>query len=748
VENFFWVGSGLFLFPLKVGDYVNKNKSAIELVGECIAQGDLTDQRLEWEYTQEFRRKNHFTYIDRKQRKVVNLADGGRIPGTNYRVSGAINAPISPHIVTISNAIESKIQSNWPFLVPQVRAATAEDDDRDAAKNSTMLLMYYRDALDEESLFKEALGYIMPCGNVFIKTFWDVNAGDYGAMDEWGNAIQMGDVVAKINSPQKMLIPKGIPNDQELPWIGEQNALPIERIKDTWGEDVSEEGNLEELNALKSLDVSSNQLGKNQLKGHARVTEIYFKPTKDYPLGRLIISCKKKVLYDDVWDKKLTSKYPDEWNPYSKIGWVNIQGDYWCKSILFYLIDHQIQLNRLYKKMVQSKKYPRGWWDYRKGTVNWSDVNTESDDGTMRIEWTSERPNFNNAPMQNLDIINEMQTIKQWMNDIASNYEVSRGNAPSNITSGKQVAQLQAANNIQSVPLLSSFSHGFINHWKKELRLCAVHYESQGRLIRVTGENNETISETFKPDQIKSEDIILATGQSFLLAPEDRNAELDRAFQMGLMGDVQDQAVKKRYLELRGLGGGLEELYADYTSDVTMAKWENDEFEKGNFKEQDQLMIQDTLFNRLPFTPELTKWKEAHDTWQMLTDQYERNLQNINQGIEPIDKLQGNPPPVEPGDEPQPPIIYRLARPYEDHTVHIEILNRLRKTHKYEMLCLQNPEFRKALDFHYQSHLSYIVPPVSTVPAIAQQGNVTNNSQPSSGNTGQNPVSLGTSQLG
>jgi hypothetical protein len=743
---------GLFLFCPKAGDFMKKEKSALQLVEQCRSEGDISDQRLEWEYVQEFRRKNHFVMIDRKQRRIVNLAvEGTKVPGTNYRVSGAINAPIDPHICTISNSIEAKTYANWPFLVPQVRAATAEDADRDAAKNSTMLLMYYRQQLDEEQLFRESLGYIMPCGNVYLKTYWDVNSGDFGTMDENGNAVKLGDVACKVNSPQKMLIPKGIPNDKDLPWIGEENALPVDQIGDAWGIEVQPEDNLEKLNTLQPLDYAGFQNKTKQLKDHAKVTEIYFKPTKEYPLGRLIIACSKKILYDGVWDKKLTSQYPDEWNPYNRIQWINIQGDYWAKSLLCYLTDHQIQLNRLYKKLIQSKKYSRGWWSYREGSIDWKRVNFDSDDGTPRIPYRSEPAQFVNAPIQNTDIPSEMAQIRQYMNDIAANYEVSRGNAPSNVTSGKQVTQLQAANNIQLSPLLSSFANTQIGHWRKILRLCAVHYESQGRLIRIVGENNETIAKNFTPDEIKSDDIILATGQSFFMAPEDRLNELDRWFQTEMASSPQNaMAIKKKYYDLRGIGGGLEELYADYTNDVTMAKWENDEFEQGNFYEQDQVMINDCLTNSMPFTPELQQWKTAHDAWLGMQNQENTALQAMDQGVEPVEKLQGLPPPAEVPPEPQPPPIYRLARSYEDHTIHIDVLNNLRKTHKYEMLCLQNPEYRKALDFHYRSHLSYLNPPAPVMPMAqpTQQGNVSNISQsPPSGNSGENPASLGINQM-
>jgi hypothetical protein len=697
-----------------------------QAIEQCKSEGDITNERLEWEYLAEFLRKNHFVYYDQKGKQVIRLVDGEKIPGTNYEVAGIVNAPIAPHIVTVAQGITAKLVSNWPFLVPQVRAATSEDIDRDSAKNSSLLLRYYREANDEEEIYNQIIEYLKQCGNVYLKTYWNKNIGDYGAMNERGEAIRKGDITVEVNAPQKMLVPKGIALDKNLPWIGEQNAVPIEDIYDIWGVEVQEEDNLEDINSLRGRDYSGG-LKTASLRGHARVYEIYFKPNKKYPLGRLVIGCNKKILYDGVWDEKLTSQYPDEWHPYTHIKWLTMGGDYWAKSALWYVIEHQIMLNRLYKILMTSKKYPNGMWVYDEEATDWKKVKQNSDNGILRVPYKTGRtpPTYQNAPINNPRIINEMLAIMKWMDDDVGNYEVSRGNNIPGVTSGKQVQMLQAANTVQAGPLTGGIARGFLDgHWKKELRLCAVHFEDIGRLIRITGENNESIAFTFTPDQITSDNIILEYGPLFYMEPQARMQELDRLFAGGFFGSPQDPVAQKRYARLRGISGGLEEVYAELEADEQMQEIENRKFEAKDWLEKDVVLME-----KHPLMQPILQWRQAKQV-------YEGAIGAIQTGQVTPEQMKKMPPPPDPGPEPPMPKIYLLARPYEDHATHLKTLNRWRKSTKFEQMCLEDPELRIVTDFHEQSHMSYLTPP-------AIPGGLNMPAPPPGGNPGLIPGTIG-----
>jgi hypothetical protein len=738
---------------------INQESDPWDIVQECVSQADITDLKLIWEYNQEFLRGNHLIYLDTKGKRVIRLTDGTIIPGINKEVSGTINAPKDPHITTLDNSITAKAYSNLPFLIPQVKPATGEDEDQDTAINSTHLLMYYHEANNEEELYKRVIGWLKPAGNAFRKDWWDKTKGDYvyvldpetgeRILDEQGNFILMrdkngrpmktGDVNSDINPPQRMLIPGGIAYDEKLPWIGEENAVDVDDIFDTYGVKVEQESNLEDLNSLNATS-GYGQI-KKTLKNHARVREIYFKPTSKRPLGRLIIACNKQILYDGVWDEALTSRYPDEWHPYTHIGYKRIEGDYWYKSQFEYLIDLQIQLNKTFKQIQDALKRVKGCFLNQEESVDWDSVNWDAE-GFVHIEFRQNvtvPPQFIQIQIQIQQLVQHYNSLIQRMNDIAANYEVSRGDNIPGVTSGKQVQALQAANSLQSSPLLEGIANGYLAGCRKKLRMCAVHFEDTGRLISITGQENEAIAFTFTPDQIKSDNIVLANGPWFFMDPQQRMAKVDQLFAMGALGNPQSPATHKRYLWLQGIGGGLEEVTKTYTDDIRMAKAENQLFKEGKLEETDP-----TLVNQNPMMQE---YQAAFQQWQQSKMVYEGAVQALQTGQITEKQMMNSSPPPDPGPEPVKPKIYRMARPYDDDDIHLEVLDQLRKSTWFEKACQANPELREATDYHDQSHrqnkIRKMIPPQLPQQPPPPGGGLNIPAPPPGGIPGQVPGAMG-----
>jgi hypothetical protein len=289
---------------------------------------------------------------------------------------------------------------------------------------------------------------------------------------------------------------------------------------------------------------------------------------------------------------------------------------------------------------------------------------------------------------------------------------------------------LQSANSMQAGPLTGGIASGFLNHWRKLLRLCAVHFEDAGRLIRITGENNEAIAFEFTPDQITSEDIVLMYGPLFYLDPQSRNQELDRMFTGGFFGNPQDPIAQKRYAKLRGIGGGLEEVYAEMVADEQMQEIENKRFEAGDYLEKDTVLI-----NQHPLMQPIHQWQQAKQV-------HDGAIQALQAGQITPEQMANVPPPPDPGPEPPMPKIYLLARPYDDHIMHLKTLNKFRKSTKFEQMCLKFPDLRIATDFHEQSHKGYLAPPIQQ-PPLPNGGGLNIPAQPPNGMPGKPPGLMG-----
>lgn len=709
-------------------------KEAQETLLECMEQAENSSLTLRWRRNQEMIRGNQLLYVDERAKKVYVLQEGMRIPGVGT-ITGVQGHPIDPHLITIVKGAKAKALTNP--IVLEVRPATSEDDDKEAAKVCSYLLRYYQSALrldrqsDGISKREEVVDWLFPAGIGFIKTWWDTGLGDNVLQDgmpanhpETGRPIRLGDVNCKAVAPQAMLIPPGISKMDDLPWIGEKVAMPIGDIKKRWGVEATEDENLEDINQLRTVN-TLGEVGNKKLKGHALVCELYFKPSEEYPQGRIIIGTKDRVFVDTVWDKKLMEVYAEtDWHPYTIFPYIRNAGDFWPRTIVDYLFDLQVQLNSLWKKVLEGKKNTTGWFLEQEGT-DWSKSRLTQDTGGIpRVIYRAglNPPTYISPPVINQDLMAEIQHTLQRMNDISSFYEVTRGNTDPSVTSGKQAQILQEASHTQAGPLLDSQVNGFINIGKRILHLCAVHFEDEGRSLQIVGKDNEGINFEITPDRIQSDDVVIAGGNAFYLTPDAKRQEIQQLAEKGLLGDiVNDPIAKRKFFDMLELGD-IEELYDSYLQDIDFTRWENKLFKKGLVEETDPSIQQEIeqleqqMF--LAWQQEVATYEQRRMGWQAQNEEFKRAYGEY-QGIKAATKdkqidispdmiLPPHPgqEPMQPSPEPPQPLPrFRRARDGENHDVCIEEHNSFRKTVEYEKLCAYMPELRHAVQFHIDDHL-------------------------------------------
>jgi len=710
-----------------------EEKKAIDLVNECKKQGQIEDLIQQWKYLAELLRGNAAVYKDKISKQVISLQKGVLIPDLGKRLAADPICPSDPHMVTISNGIMARALMNPLRLV--VRAVSSDDEDKDAAKASTCLLRYYDDIHNPENrLRKKITQWLRPCGNAILSVYWDKDALDYVGYeesgepmkDDEGNPLRDGDIVINIIPPQSMLVPRGTGDVEvnELPWIGRKFALHIDEIKEKWGVEIAPEENLEDLSVLGAVTADgSTTAGNGKLEDHALVYELYFKPNTDRPHGRHIITCQDHVLEDNEYNKPLTEKYHDEWHPFIWVRYIENAGDFFAKSLFDYLADLQIQLNKLLRQIVDGKKNTRGYMLAQKDTVNWKNVSiTGQGPDIPLLEYkagTMNPPTYVPPPNINQDLVAQYQNIIQRMNDISAYYEVTRGGAESSVKSGKHVELLQQANITHANPLLLALAVAFVEMGTKIIRLCAVHYVKE-RTIRILGRNNEAISETISPEQLRSDDVTVENLPAFLMSPEARQQQIEKWFQEGILGDPRDPLVRKKYAELFEFGD-TDEFFRYITEDIDMARWENQQFQKLQLNEDDPYILQqieqEYQAQVIAWQAEVETYPERHENWKVMKELFDKSIEeyrveNLVQGeggalppeavIPPDPGPAPEPPSTEP---PPPPVPYRRAREEENHDVHRLEHMSFMKSVNFQRMCKQTPALRECLLFHIKDHL-------------------------------------------
>jgi hypothetical protein len=720
----------------------DKQDDSLSLITKCI--NDSNKQMLEndWEKVQYFRNGQMLLWQDRTGKWFPIMA-GTSYDGLYFDAQSIVNYPKDPHMVTLDVGLTAKALGNP--LIPEVLPAGSDDEDRDSAEKCTRFLRYHREDAKEDrqtagrSLREQACDYLIGTGNGLMKDYFDPFDGEQFEVD--GQKMFRGKIVSKVVSPKAVRTPNGVVDFDNLPWIMEETALPVDeakrRYKDKADEIVADE-DLADPNAITPWAGSGGGRGDGLLKGHVRIYEYYERPNGENGYkGRKIIATRIVVLWEGVYDSKLAgSKFSREhWHPYSYGGWRKVSGSMWCKTVLEELISLQIKLNSLWQQLLEEDPDFRGWWLVQEDSVDWEMARTSYNTyGKSIIEYsktTRERPFFQAPPVKNPDIMGKIQLCVARMNDIVAQYETTRGNADPNVTSGKQADIMNSASNSQSTPLLTAIVNLFIAHWKKVLQLAAVHFDSTGTSLSYTDPlSNDVISDIFTPDQIQSDDVIIFGGNAFYMTPESKRAEIEKLGSAGFFGDVVgDPIAKQKYLKLLELPF-YDSAFADELTDLNAAKRENRRFGKfmfdddrewvvGPLKQQYLAASMAWMQAKIAFDGQIDQYQkdqasfnELAPLWERAAAEHQQLLSNSGKtGRVPEDP--GPPPtmpvaPMDPGPPPQPPVLIWRALEYEDHNIHVAEHTRWRKTPEYEKLCRQNPELDQAIQFHIQTHNDFI----------------------------------------
>jgi hypothetical protein len=719
----------------------------LDTVQQIIEHARENSKKIKWIYNTEkieYFLNGEMLLYQNKQGKWFPIRGGVALPGIPEGVTedSVLNYPKDPHILTLSNGTTAKALGNP--LIPQAKPFSNNDDDVEAAKKVTNGLMYYRTVFREDrqteskSMRDEIIDLFKYTGCAFIKDYFDPNAGDMvPAVDGQGVQVidpktgmpamkRRGDLRSEVVSGREVGVPNGIAKFSDIPWIVHEKAMHVNKIFEKYGVWVEPDDDLGDDRDQTAWADSNEGEGKS-LADHARVYEVYLRPSPKYPKGRMVAGTKEVKLFDGIYDKMLAdSDYlENDWHPFSFAGWKYSPRKFWPKTPFEDIVPHQINLNKLWQGLLEDDKNFKGWWLNAKGSVDWEMVRESfSTDGYPNIQYDPDlgsEPKFVPPPRVNSDKIAKINLCVARMNDIMSQFETTRGNSDPNITSGKQADVMQNAANSQSTPLLTAIVSLYVAHWTKVTHLMAVHFNDGDRDIRFEDPNSgEIVSDTFTADDIKSDDITLFGGNAFFMSREEYNAELDRLQQMGVFGDAKGI---RNYLRLRNSFIPEDSWNPDF-KDIDMAKWENNRFKQGFFKEDRGFVI--GAVNE-QYTQEFEAWKMAKEQYPiMMTEweaasskfdkvnipyqeamiEYQQGVENGTQGKHP-----GEPPmppgdmPMDPGEAPTPPEPWWRALHHENAQAHIEEHESFMKSVTYYKLCKQFPELNDAMTFHILDHI-------------------------------------------
>ena len=173
----------------------------------------------------------------------------------------------------------------------------------------------------------------------------------------------------------------------------------------------------------------------------------------------------------------------------------------------------------------------------------------------------------------------EMDRDVSDMEEIGLIHEVSKGTSPPGIRSGVAISMLQEKDQTAFAPIIGRFESQEGKSGTYLLELIKDKY-SGNKVLKIMGADSEIEVFDFMKKENMPTDVQVVTGSALPQSQTARQQLVLQYFQGGLLGDPQDESVRRRALTLARMGG-LDTLYKDIAADEKKAERENRMFERG-----------------------------------------------------------------------------------------------------------------------------------------------------------------------
>jgi hypothetical protein len=602
----------------------------------------------------------------------------------------------------------SKLTAQKPnaFIVP----ASSDDRDMYAANAGEQIWdSIYRDKKYHSKL-RRSVFWACITGNGFIKSYWDEEVHD-------PLSDQPGDICFSSITPFHIFVPDLKEEDiEDQPWVIHAQLRNAEELSNFYKRPVNFEraaGDLLEDSFINVMGIQQWEKNKNVL-----VLECWVRPgvCKEIPEGGMYVIAGNQVIYG-------SNGWPYEHNkyPFAHVGHVQ-SGKFYRDSVITDLIPLQKEYNRTRGQIIEAKnRMAKPQLAAEMGSLDPSKITSEP--GQVILY----RPGFQAPqpiPLQGIPsyVLDELERIKQDMDEISGQHEVSRGQTPPGVTAATAISYLQEQDETKL-----SFTYDSIEEATEKVAFMSLSYVKQfwdeERQVKVTGLDGSFDVMAFRGSDLRGNTDIRVEAGSAL--PTSKAAK--QAFIMDLMkmGFIDPQ----KGLEVMEIGG-INKIYEQVQTDVRQAQRENLRMAQAT----EEIVAQDKQMKE-------DEWLASPEGQDAVTNGALVTNPQTGQRllVQPPDP---NTPP-EPGTDPSQPIVSEIPVPlivpvnsWDDHRVHIERHNNYRKSQSFEQL---EKGAKDLFEAHVQAHISAIVqgalgalPPELATPEIAQEA-----SQPEAYKEGQ-----------
>jgi hypothetical protein len=583
-------------------------------------------------------------------------------PAPYYRARPVVNK-----IRPLMRTEMAKLTAQRPtaFVIP----ASSEERDMYAANAAEQIWDSVYKQKNIHKLLRRAVFWSSLTGNGFIKSWWD---------DEKEDLIsdQMGDICFESITPFHFFIPdlKEVEIENQ-PYVIHAANRDYEHLKLMYGKELkSSKEDHEQLEESLSNVMGINTQKKN--RDTILTLEMWIKPKqcKLWPQGGMITIAGNDVL-------AITDGMPYEHKQYPFAHIRHIEtGKFYADSVITDLVPLQREYNRTRGQIIESKnRMAKPQLAAEIGSIDTTKVTSEP--GQI-IQY---RPGFQPPlpiPLQNLPnyVLEEQDRIRDDMDEIAGQHEVSRGQVPPGVTAATAISYLQEQDESKLSYTYDSIEEALEKIAYQTLIYVKMYWDTP-RKVKITGLDGSFDVLAFEGSDLRDNtDIRMEAGSSL---PTSRAAK--QAFLMDLMkmGFIDPN----KGLEVMEIGG-INKIYEQIQVDVRQAQREN--------------------LKMAQATPELVEQHRYTELNKLFQEPYyQQALANgmIMEG--PEGDLMDLTPTLQ-GGMPEPidiPLIVPVNT-WDDHRIHIERHNNYRKSQSFDQL---DDNAKTLFEQHVNAHVGAIM---------------------------------------
>lgn len=557
-----------------LGDLANKQTPITEnggggIVRDILEQAAYDKKKKEWAsyFENEFIKcKNARSAFERQWYLNLAFCNGRQyvspvsIAGEGFRLTTPKSPPWRVKMVvnkTRTAVITKCAKLNVSRPIPTVIPATDEEQDYHAARVAEQILKAEFSTAKFNAVYRSWLWWGVVCGVSYLKSYYSANEPDGDLMEPSVDGQPQRPVMGKICieriTPFHIYVPDLLAeNLEDQPYIIHAMTRSKEQVKRDFGIDV-----IPDVKASSTIMESAFIVAKNseQHLDAVLVKEVWIKPGshKDFPEGGMLT-----VVQGNVVQCQETWPWPFKEYPFYKYDGL-YTGGFYSDSFVVDLIPVQKEYNRTKSQIIEIKNVMgKPKYIAQQGSINPRMISSEPGQ-TILYKPGFQPPEQIPAAEIPQTMAVELDRLTADFDDISGQHEITRGNTPSQVTSGTAISFLQEQDDTKLNYEVASVETAVELLGKHYLKYVSTYWTSS-RLIKIVGKDDTFEALQWKGSDLQGNtDVRVQTGSGLPFSKAARQALVKELMDAGYLEPV----VGMEMLSLGGLDRALDELLID-----------------------------------------------------------------------------------------------------------------------------------------------------------------------------------------